>query len=253
MGAARGGGLGPDPAEGERGEHRLGEQHVAGAATAVVELEAPQRPPQSAQQHGIRTADRGGEHVDDVGRVELLGTGDDVEGAAQQGQERAHRRLVAHRQVGGRGVDRHPGAAQHPAQGGRAPTPAHDDGHPGPRHALEEVRLAQPPGDVAGLLGRGAQQVGLDVAAVGCCDHLAVRGATHDPDVRRHPARGGQHRAPAPVRRRQHPGRGVRPGRDEQARVGAAEGLGGGIRVAEQHELDTAPDDDLQQAQRGRA
>ena len=55
---AGGGRLGPDPVERERGEHRLGEQHVAGAATAVVELEAPQRAPQPAQQHGIRTADR---------------------------------------------------------------------------------------------------------------------------------------------------------------------------------------------------
>ena len=77
-----------------------------------------------------------------------------------------HGRLVAHRQVGGGGVDRHPGAAQHPAQGGRAAAAAHDDGHPRPRHAVEQVRLAQPPGDVAGLLRRGAQQVGLDVAAV---------------------------------------------------------------------------------------
>ena len=111
MGAPGRAGLRSEPPEREGGEHRLGEQHVAGSAPAVVELEAPQRPPQPPQQHGIRTADRGGEHVDDVGRVELLGTGDDVEGAAQQGQERAHRRLVAHRQVGGRGVDRHPGAA----------------------------------------------------------------------------------------------------------------------------------------------
>ena len=58
MGPAGGAGLGPEPAEREGGEHRLGEQHVAGAPPAVVELEAPQRPPQPAQQHGIRTADR---------------------------------------------------------------------------------------------------------------------------------------------------------------------------------------------------
>ena len=64
--------LGPEPAEGERLEHRLGEEHVAGPAPALVELEAPQRPTQAAQQDGVRTTDRGPEDVDDVGGVEAL-------------------------------------------------------------------------------------------------------------------------------------------------------------------------------------
>ena len=83
--------LGPDAAEREGLEHRLGEEHVAGPAPAVVELEPPQRAAQPAQLHGIRPTDRRGEHVDDVGGVELLGPRHDVEGAAQQGEERTHR------------------------------------------------------------------------------------------------------------------------------------------------------------------
>ena len=48
-------------------------------------------------------------------------------------------------------------------------------------------------------------------------------------------------------------GRRVGPGRHEQPRVGATEGLGGGVGVAQEHEVDPAPgDDDPQQAQRGR-
>ena len=58
VGAPGRGGLGAEPVERERREHGLGEQHVTGPTPAVVELEAPQRAPQPAQQHGIRTADR---------------------------------------------------------------------------------------------------------------------------------------------------------------------------------------------------
>ena len=58
MGTAGGGRLGPDAAERERVEHDLGEQQVAGPASPVVELEAPQRAAQPAQLHGIRAADR---------------------------------------------------------------------------------------------------------------------------------------------------------------------------------------------------
>ena len=58
VGPAGGRGLGTDAVEREGVEHGLGEQHVAGPAAAVVELEAPQRAPQPAQQHGIRAADR---------------------------------------------------------------------------------------------------------------------------------------------------------------------------------------------------
>ena len=58
MGPAGGARLGPHAVEREGVEHRLGEQHVTGTAPAVVELEAPQRAPQPAQQDGIRTTDR---------------------------------------------------------------------------------------------------------------------------------------------------------------------------------------------------
>ena len=48
-------------------------------------------------------------------------------------------------------------------------------------------------------------------------------------------------------------GRRVGPGGDEQPRVGAAEGLGGGVGVAEQHQVDPArAEDHLQQPQRRR-
>ena len=81
----------------------------------------------------------------------------------------------------------------------------------------------------------------------------AVGRASDDPHVGGHPPGDREHLAPAPVRRGQQPGGRVGPGADEEARVGAAEGLGGGIRVAEQHEVDpAAARDDLQQAQGGR-
>ena len=176
--------------------------------------------------------------------VELLGAGDDVEGAAQQGEERAHGRLVAHREVGGGGVDRHPGAAQHPAQGGGAAAAAHDDGHPRPRHAVEQVRRAQPAGDVARPPGRRCA-AGATSTCAAARRPASTRRCAAAADRRRSCGatrrRGGRSTSPPqPVRRGQRAGSGGErgPGRDEQPRVGAAEGLGGGVGVAEQHEVD---------------
>ena len=50
--------LGPDAVERERVENRLRQEHVARAATTVLELEAAQSPAQSSQAHGIRTTHR---------------------------------------------------------------------------------------------------------------------------------------------------------------------------------------------------
>ena len=56
MHPAGGRGLGADPVEGEGRENGLGEQDVARAAPAVVELDPPQGPAQAPQAHGVGPA-----------------------------------------------------------------------------------------------------------------------------------------------------------------------------------------------------
>ncbi len=138
---------------------------------------------------------------------------------AQRSRVRNGRTAASSRtgEVGGGGVDGHPGTAQHPAQGGGATPAAHDDGHLRPRHAVEQVRRPQPPGDVAGLLRRRAQQVCLDGTAVAHRCDATVRGTPHHPDVRRHPRCRGEHTTPAAVRGAQEQGRRVGPGRRRRA------------------------------------
>ena len=148
-----------------------------------------------------------------------------------------------------------PATAQHPAQGGRAAAAAHHHRHPRPRHAVEQVGGAQPAGDVRRLLGGGAQQVRLDLPAGPGRLDPAVGGRRPPPRscaATRAAARRAPRRRTGTTWTAARVG-GVGPGGDEQPRVGAAEGLGGGVGVAEQHEVDPAAGDDhLQQPQAGR-
>ena len=187
-----------------------------------------------------------------------LGTLDDVDRAAQEGEERPHRRLVAHREVGGRGVDGHAGAAQHPAQGRRARAAADDDGHPGPRGAAEQVRLAQAgprrsAASWATVRSRCASTTAPDAGRVHR-GRRAVGRRAHDPDVRRRPGP----RRPRPRRRSGGCGRGARVRADGQPctnRRGSAPrkvcvAASGSPTQDERHR--TAARDDLEQAPRGR-
>ena len=160
-----------------------------------------------------------------------------------------------------------------------ASRPAHDDGHVGPRHALDEVGAAQQGGDVGGLLRRRAQQRDLDRAPVG----LRHRGreapllaAPEGPDAARDPVGDRRQGRAQSVAAAQHdgvalaagvveqveeaadearvascPGE-VGPAVGEEARVGAAEGLHGHVGVADEHDAGTAPGNDAQQPRCGR-
>ena len=91
----------------------------------------------------------------------------DGDALLEEVEERAHRTLVAHRRLGRAGLDGHPGLAEQAAHRVGPAGPADDDGHVGPRHALDEVGAAQQGRHVGGLLCRRAQQRDLDRAAVG--------------------------------------------------------------------------------------
>ena len=82
--------------------------------------------------------------------------------------------------------------------------------------------------------------MGLDLAAVG--GGGSPGGGPRRPRRRCAPPPGRRRRAPRhrTGTRSTAPGGRVGPGGDEQPRVGAAEGLGGGVRVAEQHQVDPA-------------
>ncbi len=245
--------LGPDAVEGERMEHGLRQEHVARAPPTVVELEAAQSPAQPPQGHGIRTTHRRGEDLHDVRGVQLLGSRDDVEGAAQEGEERPHGHLLVDGKVGRGGLEGDSCTTEHPTQRGGARATAHHHGHPRPGHAVEEVGRPQSGRDIARLLGGSAQEVGLDGSPLRGRSDLPVTDAGDDPDVAHDPEGRPHHVTPASVGPGEGQGAGVGPCREEEPRVGPPEGLGGGVGVTEQHEVDrTSPDDDLEEALCGR-
>jgi hypothetical protein len=234
---ARGLPLGADVVQGAGREHRLGEQHVARSPAPAVEFEATKRATQPPQRHGIRPPDRGGEGVDDLRGVEALTTGDDVESPREQREERSHGGFVAHRQVSSGRVDRHPRAAQHPAQRGRAGPSTHDHRHARPRHPVDEVRGAQAPGDVPGLLGCRPHQVRLNSPVARGGVDGPVGHAADDADVPDDPGRCGPKHRPGAVGGAEGERVRLRPDGEEQAGVRATKGLRGGIRVTDEHQV----------------
>ncbi len=187
---------------------QLGEQLVAGSSTAGGELVLSQQSPQPPQPDGVGPADRredevgGPDRVDDVGLAAVLGAGD-RDALLEQVQQRSHRALVAHRRLGAAGLDRHPGLTEQATHRVGAPRSADDDGHVGPRHALDEVGPAQQGRDVRRLLGGRPQQRDLDGAAcrvVRRRRHPSLLAAAESADAPGHPVGHSGHRRAEPVR-----------------------------------------------------
>ncbi len=236
-------GLAADVLEGGRGEDGLGEEDVARAPAAAVELEPAQRPAQPPQPDGVGAAEGRAEGVDDDVGVEGVGAGPDLEGAGEQGEERPDGDLVTHRQVGDRGVEGHAGRAQRAAQRRRPRPTAHQHRHLRPRDAVEQVRLAEQAGDEGPLLGAGAQQVGAGRAVPPSTPAAAGSGARWVADPTTPMCAATRVAASATGAAQRYPVRStcglrVRPAGDEEPRVGAAEGLGRGVGVAEEDQRD---------------
>ncbi len=154
-----------------------------------------QREPQPPQADPVEAAERPGEHADrELGRERFA-----PEHERGRREQRGRCRCVAQR--GARGVARggHVGERESPLEGRHVGARAHDDGHRRPRHAVEQVPLAQEPGDRLALrrvrrrldAQQRRERVGIgpgtaDRAAVGGRQRRRpVRAAERGADVRR--------------------------------------------------------------------
>ena len=225
-----------------------------------------QREPQPPQADAVEAAERPGEHVDrELGRERFA-----PEHERGRREQRGRRRCVAQR--GARGVARggHVGERQSPLERRHVGARAHDDGHRRPRHAVEQVPLAQEPGDRLALRrvrwSLDAQQrrdrVGIGpgtadrVAVGGRQRRRPVRAAERGADVRRdrsdHVADG---RAPSMHGVEQHAThRGAvehRGERAEQLGPAAAEPVARDIGIAERDDRDAAGGERPEQGRRG--
>ncbi|GAA3275823.1 hypothetical protein GCM10020218_023130 [Dactylosporangium vinaceum] len=212
--------------------------------------ECPQPLPQPPLREGVGPAQR---RVQQRDRRVLVEPGR-VERAPQEQQQRRDGRLQVQRQVLGLGDGRHAGGVQGPLQrrelpGGRA----HDDRHPGPRDAAQQVGLAQPVGDERRLGGLGRERARLHVAAGPLGLELTVPGRSPQPG-RDPPDRRQQPRAEPPRHGQRHlDGVGeVQLEVLDDGRVGPAEGERRGVGVGERDEVLAVARDQLQQLDLGR-
>ena len=102
---------------------------------------------------------------------------------AEDVQEWPHRGLVAQWQICRGDPHGHAGGRQDAAKGRGAGPPTHDDGHPRPRHALQEVRPTHRVGRELGLLGDRPHLMNLDHSRTLGPLRRPVRRAAKDPDV----------------------------------------------------------------------
>ncbi len=146
-------------------EQDRGQQLVAGALPAAVELLAPQQPTQPPEPDRVTLAQRRQHEVDGaLGFDAVLRVQRDLEHGVDERQQRTDGHLVADRALAGRRQHRHAVGHEDPAQRLVAALAAHDDGHLAPRDAVEQVGRSQPGRDVGRLLRRRPQQGDLDVA-----------------------------------------------------------------------------------------
>ena len=136
---------------------RLDDQLVGGPIAVARQLLLPQREPQASQTHAVEAAERtdeqiGGERGGQLDRAQL---------DADQVEQLARGEIVAKRPPGDRGLGRNLGDRQRPGQRGHAGAGAHHDGHAAPRHAVEQVPLAELAGQ-ASRFGRGGRRLDAD-------------------------------------------------------------------------------------------
>ena len=214
---------------------------------------------QPAQRHDVGAAQRGRDELDGR-RPRRAGSGSTAQ--AQQREQRPDGRLLGQRHLVAGDLDRHArrehGAAQHRHRPGGGP---HQHRHPRPRHAVDQVGLAQVGRDLRRLLGLRPQDRHRHraVRQVARRDQVAVPAAAAeaagDPPRRRQQGRPGpparpQRAAPVPASRRP-PGSSSREVPDA-VDVGPAEAVDRLVRVADRHQVAAAPGQQPQQLDLGR-
>lgn len=217
---------------------RLDDQLPGGASVTAGQRERAQALPQPPLGQRVGSAQR---RVQQRDRRLLVQAGR-FERAAQQEQQWRDRRLQVQGQVLAVHHGGYAGSVQCPPQGGQLQRGGpHQHRHPRPRHAVEQVGRAQRVGQPGRLAGRRAERVHLDHAGRRVRQRVqaAVRRRAAQPATQ--PGDRREQTRPGPVRRGQQHLCGRRPGGGPEAvregghpgRVGAPEGVRGGIRVGE--------------------
>ncbi len=239
-----------------RAGQRLDQQITGWAAVTGGRREGPQLLAQPSLGQRIGTAER---RVQQRDRGFLVEPGR-REAAAQREQQRRDRRLRRERQIVGERDGRDMRLMKCPAQRCQPECGGFDDDrHPVPRHAVDQVRLAQPMCDVRGFASgrpeRERLRAGLHVIDGGKRS-MTIRTAEPIGDA----PRGGEQRPGRTEalcqrdRRCDGAGRGCEPLRElvHRGRVGAPETVRRRIRVGERDEMRTIAGDQAQQVDLGR-
>jgi hypothetical protein len=114
----------------------LDEEGVRASGALAVALLGAQGAAQPAQGHRIGATDRRREQRQ--GHLEVEPSG--IQADRERIEQWPDCTLVAHRDLGRGHLDRHPGGAQHAAQGRRACGPTHDHRHLAPRNRALQMR-----------------------------------------------------------------------------------------------------------------